>query len=89
MTCPCELARPCIDGGCTCSNGFLSYGCLRCASYGSPEQKQERAEALADAWDRLVTWSDPEKFMVLDVRTANVRHVPNAQGAPRRAPGDL
>lgn len=47
--CPCKHTTPCITEGtgCTCVNGFSSYGCLRCCKYGSAEQQKSKAELLA------------------------------------------
>ncbi len=42
--CPCLYTTPCC-AGCTCVNSFSSVGCLRCCSYGDPEQKRAWAGA--------------------------------------------
>jgi len=44
--CPClYLDKPCHDR-CTCVNGFSSTGCAYCCTYGSIEQRKEKAEML-------------------------------------------
>lgn len=43
--CPCLHTTPCHPD-CTCVNIFMSRGCDRCCSYGSPEQQREKAEHL-------------------------------------------
>ena len=48
--CPCLHTTPCSPQ-CTCANRFSSYGCMRCCSYGSPEQQKQRAEVLAQLGD--------------------------------------
>ena len=44
--CPCKLTKPCIEQ-CTCYRQYMSGGCMRCATYGSQEQKQNAAERIA------------------------------------------
>jgi hypothetical protein len=44
--CPCLYTTPC-QKDCTCVNPFMSHGCFRCATYGSIEQRQKKAEQLA------------------------------------------
>lgn len=44
--CPCKHTAPCSDS-CTCVDPLSSSGCLRCCSYGSPEQRKAQAERLA------------------------------------------
>jgi len=44
--CPCKHTAPCSDR-CTCVDPLSSSGCLRCCSYGSPEQRKAQAERLA------------------------------------------
>lgn len=46
--CPCLHIEPC-DPYCTCKNPFSSRGCMRCCSYGSPEQQRAAAEILTAA----------------------------------------
>lgn len=46
--CVCELAEPCMSQ-CTCANGVMSGGCLRCATYGSAEQREASAKRIAVA----------------------------------------
>lgn len=43
--CPCLHTTPCHKD-CTCVNGDMSRGCLRCCTYGSPEQQKAAAERL-------------------------------------------
>lgn len=45
--CPCRVIAPC-GPNCSCSNGLLSGGCARCASYGSREQQESAARTIAD-----------------------------------------
>lgn len=59
MTCPCTIVTPCKKT-CTCARGHMSGGCLRCASYGSAEQRRFQAEALARALD-----SQPDLLVAL------------------------
>lgn len=49
--CPCLHTTPC-DPRCTCVMPASSSGCLRCCTYGSPEQQRSMAEWLADAEQR-------------------------------------
>jgi hypothetical protein len=49
-SCPCLHTTPC-DQRCTCINPFSSSGCLRCCSYGSPEQQRAAAQTIAFAID--------------------------------------
>jgi hypothetical protein len=44
--CPWLYTIPC-DERCTCANPLSSTGCIRCASYGSLSQRQQRARRLA------------------------------------------
>lgn len=44
--CPCLHITPC-DPDCTCVNPYMSRGCNRCCTYGSPEQQVEAAKRLA------------------------------------------
>ena len=44
--CPCKHTAPCSDR-CTCVDPLSSSGCLRCCSYGSPEQRKAQAERLS------------------------------------------
>lgn len=46
--CPCLHTTPC-DPQCTCVHPYMSAGCRRCASYGSPEQQKAAAEHIAAA----------------------------------------
>lgn len=48
--CPCVYTTPCHPD-CTCVKPFMSRGCGRCATYGSPEQQREMAEYLAKKID--------------------------------------
>lgn len=43
--CPCRYVEPC-DPSCTCATPVSSFGCLRCCSYGSREQRKARALEL-------------------------------------------
>ena len=47
--CPCTVPGtiPCSTA-CSCVNPLLSGGCLRCAKYGSLEQRQRRAQHIAE-----------------------------------------
>lgn len=44
--CPCHHTTPC-QPRCTCVTGGSSFGCLRCCTYGSPEQQRGKAEKIA------------------------------------------
>jgi hypothetical protein len=46
--CPCLVIAPCSET-CTCATPILSGGCLRCARYGSLEQRRAHAEWIAAA----------------------------------------
>ncbi len=46
-SCPCHYITPCSDN-CTCAKSYMSGGCMRCCSYGSIEQRQRKAEWLAE-----------------------------------------
>jgi 8-oxo-dGTP diphosphatase len=48
--CPCIHTTPCRPD-CTCVQPFSSFGCRRCASYGSPEQQRAKSESLATRID--------------------------------------
>lgn len=48
--CPCLVIEPC-QSMCTCAHPFHSGGCLRCAQYGSTEQRQAAARRIAIAVD--------------------------------------
>lgn len=48
--CPCTIVKPCHPR-CTCANGYYSYGCRRCARYGSEDQRRAMAEWLANVID--------------------------------------
>lgn len=52
QACPCLYGDPCSDV-CTCVNPVMSGGCERCCSYGSLEQRQEKAKRLIGIMDRL------------------------------------
>lgn len=43
--CPCHYVGPCMPM-CTCVNHHYSAGCLRCATYGSLEQRTAKAKQL-------------------------------------------
>lgn len=43
--CPCRYVEPC-DPSCTCVTPVSSFGCLRCCSYGSREQRKAMALKL-------------------------------------------
>lgn len=47
-TCPCNYTEPC-SYNCTCANPMMSGGCLRCAGYGSDEQREKKAKEIAKA----------------------------------------
>ena len=49
--CPCLVIEPCHKQ-CTCNWGGYSYGCHRCASYGSKEQRISAANRIAGAIER-------------------------------------
>ena len=49
--CPCLLTTPCHER-CTCVTPLSSSGCSRCCSYGSVQQREERAGRLAKIIDR-------------------------------------
>lgn len=50
--CPCKyLDEPCHQY-CTCKNGAYSHGCLYCATYGSLEQRKEKAKRISE-WIKL------------------------------------
>lgn len=48
--CPCEHVQPCKDT-CSCANPIMSGGCMRCATYGSPEQQERAAAIIAETID--------------------------------------
>lgn len=48
--CPCLHTTPC-NKDCTCVKPYMSRGCRRCCTYGSPEQQKAMAEHLARAID--------------------------------------
>ena len=48
--CPCLYTTPC-DPLCTCVDRYSSTGCQRCCRYGSLEQRQAQAIALARRQD--------------------------------------
>jgi len=59
--CACTLTEPCSPN-CTCANPILSGGCLRCASYGSPEQQHNTLQSkyprsLSRQWCRMAKLS--------------------------------
>lgn len=43
--CPCNYVEPCMPD-CTCREPYSSAGCLYCCSYGSIEQRIQRAKEL-------------------------------------------
>jgi hypothetical protein len=46
--CPCLLAgHPCSER-CTCVHPTSSYGCACCATYGSKEQRRQKATHIVD-----------------------------------------
>ena len=53
--CPCTFSEiePCQDN-CTCMNPYSSRGCIRCATYGSYEQRVKKAKWLANIIDQYV-----------------------------------
>jgi 8-oxo-dGTP diphosphatase len=51
--CSCPLTTPC-NPRCTCVHPESSYGCQRCASYGSKDQRRKKAEQLAEKIDGKV-----------------------------------
>lgn len=50
--CPCLYTNPC-NPRCTCINGGSSFGCRRCATYGSLEQKTLKSQRLAEKIDEI------------------------------------
>lgn len=48
--CPCLYVEPC-NSQCTCAMPMMSYGCRRCARYGSLEQRGKMAEVIAEKLD--------------------------------------
>lgn len=44
--CPCLLVEPC-SYACSCAKSTMSGGCMRCAKYGSMEQRLNAASRLA------------------------------------------
>lgn len=44
--CPCLLVEPC-SYACSCAKPIMSGGCMRCAKYGSMEQRLNAAKRLA------------------------------------------
>lgn len=46
--CACELAEPCMSQ-CTCATPVMSGGCMRCATYGSYQQKQAAAQQIVNS----------------------------------------
>ncbi len=82
ISCPCRYTTPC-HLRCTCVLPISSWGCLRCCSHGSHEQRVAKAERLAaaiDATPRIgdgsVSLSDAEWKTVLDA----VRVSPDPEG---------
>lgn len=49
-SCPCCWTAPCSPH-CSCVKPFSSHGCRRCCTYGSDDQRRERAAALAKIID--------------------------------------
>jgi len=46
--CPCVLSEhPCSEQ-CTCVNPLSSHGCACCATYGSDEQRKQRATKIVE-----------------------------------------
>lgn len=54
QACPCLHTTPC-DERCTCVNGWSSFGCRRCCSYGSKEQRKTMAEHLVEGFIKDLT----------------------------------
>ena len=51
MGCPClYLDEPCHPS-CTCRNGVSSAGCLYCCTYGSIEQRKQKALQLKEMYN--------------------------------------
>lgn len=46
--CPCTLADEPCHPHCSCVKPHMSRGCVCCARYGSPEQRQARAQWIVD-----------------------------------------
>jgi len=46
-SCPCTYGNPCREN-CTCVVPTSSMGCARCCSYGSREQRQQKAAFLIE-----------------------------------------
>ena len=80
-TCPCTIIKPCKHT-CTCANSHMSGGCMRCATYGSEEQRRAAAEGIATAIDgrdklraeyaRLRGWDENKhKNLLLPLETLN------------------
>lgn len=49
-SCPCAHTAPCQEN-CPCTGAPTSFTCERCCSYGSPEQQQRKATALANLFE--------------------------------------
>lgn len=62
--CPCLHTTPC-QPDCTCVTPVMSAGCLRCCSYGSPDQRQAMAKHLASAIDK--SWPGRPLMGVLSI----------------------
>lgn len=65
-TCPClYLDEPCHDT-CTCKNGFSSFGCMYCCTYGSIEQRKNNAKRIAEKLKSTPSQSGEELKVHLD-----------------------
>lgn len=71
-SCPCLYTTPC-QKHCTCVEGYSSHGCLRCCSYGSLEQRRQRAEWLAAADSRAKQAAEAERERCARIAEADAR----------------
>ena len=45
--CPCSFGSPCHPK-CSCANPNMSFGCMRCCSYGSQDQQNNSASLIVE-----------------------------------------
>jgi hypothetical protein len=70
--CPCTQTTPCHPR-CTCVQGHSSRGCKRCCTYGSEEQRRQKAEWLAAKIDVPELPPVPDAFRAGDEGAVDLR----------------
>lgn len=81
-SCPCLHTTPCMEN-CTCVKPFSSYGCLRCATYGSKGQQELAAKIIVRQLDDGLRYGEVIKEIdkMIDEYRSTAQHMTNAAHA--------